>query len=153
MWISASAQKITWSKDRKLQWSDFKAKITDTVPAASVVGIKFMPVQYRPAIKKALYKATAVFDSNASFHNPRKIDNYLLTHERLHFDIAAMFALRLQQLSSERGYISEREAKMIFTDINTELSAYQEKYDKDTAHGADGDAQRKWTKLVGDQMP
>jgi hypothetical protein len=148
-----SAQTITWNKARKLQWSDFKGKVTDTTAAGSVVGVRFVPVNYHTAIKKGRYKASAVFDSNRSFHVPARSTDYLLKHERLHFDVAAIFAARLQRLADKKGLLSEREAKMMFIELNTDLRAYQEKYDEQTVHGTDIEAQSRWQKLISTQLP
>ncbi|MFD2147422.1 hypothetical protein [Mucilaginibacter antarcticus] len=151
--LTSSGQIITWSKTRKLQWTDFKGAVTDSTAAASVVGIRFMPVEYHTAVKKGRYKASAVFDTKLSFRVPNRATNYLLRHERLHFDIAAIFAVRLQKRADKKGLISEREAKIMFTEINNALMVYQEKYDDETAHGTGIVAQAGWQKISLDQIP
>jgi hypothetical protein len=150
---TASAQIITWSKTRKLQWSDFKGAVTDTTAAGSVVGIRFTPLEYRPAIKKAKYKASAVFDTKRSFQVSTRTTNFLLRHERLHFDVAAIFAARLQKMADRKSLLTEREARMLFTQFNGELIAYQNQYDEQTAHGTNIVAQAGWQKIILDQLP
>jgi hypothetical protein len=154
MTIGVSAQKIVWSKTRKLEWKDFKGRVTDsTTFAGTAADLEFVPGKRNLLSLKAKYTATAVFDSGSSFYRSEKSNDVLLEHEQLHFDIAAIYAIRLQQIFDKAGSLSEREAWKIFKGINDEFIAYQQLYDNETDHGTNTTAQSKWKKLVRDQLP
>ena len=151
---------IVWSKDKKLEWTDFKAVPDTTIIAYSKTSysIEIQPneilVDENNNIKG--YKALS---SIARFHKDlswvyRK-DDYLLKHEQLHFDIAALYAqkindefekLKAKEIADYDAYVE------VYNRLWTECRAFQKKYDKATNHGLLKDINDTWIEEISIQL-
>ena len=92
---------------------------------------------------------------NAGFQKPRswgrsKTD-YILNHEQGHFDIAEIFARKLNKKMSEYQFNKttyKNDLKNIYDGITTEKEVFQDQYDKETDHSRKKEQQAEWLKKI-----
>ncbi|GAA4269752.1 DUF922 domain-containing protein [Hyunsoonleella aestuarii] len=150
---------ITWSKDTKLAWEDFKAKPkTDS----SAVAITASGITFGFSIKSTDKNEVLSFntDVNAyfypeqSWYKPERATKDVLGHEQLHFSItelhARKFRARIEQLK-----VSNRirvELKKLQSTINRELAEMQNRYDFETDFSRNKENQEKWHRFVNAEL-
>ncbi len=145
---------ITWSKDRKLTWKDYRGKPKPRFAAASTV---YSLGRY---VDGSGGKATAVIEAyfycNDSWKKDDWINDEVLAHEQKHFDIVELFARKIRKKidSMTFGSLKEAEEKVesLYQGLNKEMDVYQDLYDKETDGSMDGDGQRKWEKKIAEEI-
>ncbi|WP_337043262.1 DUF922 domain-containing protein [Emticicia sp. 17c] len=152
---------IYWSDTRKLIYSDFKSKVKPLESfhpitiATTGAGILYRASKITPftfLIKECYIKS--YFDCRKSWFDKNFENPEVLEHEQLHFDITELFARRLRKkLINE--YITpitletlEKEIKQTMSD----LEKLQQKYDQEAGHGIDDEIQKKWRKLIAEEL-
>ncbi|MBK7270903.1 MAG: DUF922 domain-containing protein [Flavobacteriales bacterium] len=149
---AASAQEpIPWTADRALEWSDFNAKVpagTDR-DAYTYYGIQASWEQDAQGVVKA--NVECVFLPDKSWVRPEaKHSALLLTHERLHFDIAELHAraFREELPALVKGSDPERAFKAAHDRRMKALNEEQRRYDQETDHGRNEVVQGKWAERI-----
>lgn len=134
---------VKWSKDNKLTWSDFKGSPNlDVIAyAKTAYKIEILPsdVQVDEDNNIQNYEAMtveAVFYTNESWVYEKS--DYLLKHEQLHFDIAALYAFKIKM--AFRTLIKEKNANFnsyleVYQKLWSKCLETQKKYDSETQHG------------------
>ena len=92
------AGQISWNFQRPLTWADFKGKPEahdDLHAATTYAGIRLEVEEVAFPSGKITFKTEALFDPTRSWAHPERIDEHVLAHEQLHFDIAEMYARQL----------------------------------------------------------
>jgi hypothetical protein len=142
---------ISWSQDKKLTWADYKGQAkTDTDAAASTA--TYLGIEYNFNNKGFDYKITCSFSRTKSW-GLHKTD-YILAHEQGHFDIAEIFARKLNKKMSEYKFNKNKfkdDLKKIYITITTEKEEMQNDYDRETNHSINKDKQAEWLKKI-DQL-
>ena len=143
---------IPWNEFYQLQWSDFKGPRMDYSigDAGSVVEIKAKPYLVK---RKVYYDVVALFNRGKSWHSDQSAE--LLDHERLHFDIAELYARKIRKRISMLGPISSKEIKNVnrlIQDILYESNEADIRYDAETLHGAIRDKQLEWEINIHDEL-
>lgn len=146
---------LVWSLQRPIQWSDFQGQppmggegaaqtassftyhveCHDSAPAI-VVMATFWPAQSwaRPDIAR---------------RTPQGVRTLL--HERGHFNISELFARRFHRAASETaGLCPGRTDSLagLFDEQNRANTAMQDRYDRETVHGSDQEAQARWDAMI-----
>ncbi|MDT0553699.1 DUF922 domain-containing protein [Urechidicola vernalis] len=92
---------IQWSKSRKLEWKDFQGQPNEDVYAAALTSYKIEITPSKVIVDennniKNFNELTvkAYFYKNHSW--VVEMNDYLLQHEQLHFDIAELFARKMR---------------------------------------------------------
>src|ERR1700733_10251558 len=88
-----SSSLIDWSADKRLTWSDFKARPDENSPNAALTGTN---IQFDFAYSSQTgftYHITCRFDKNKSWGRVKT--DYILSHEQGHFDIAEIYTRKL----------------------------------------------------------
>ncbi len=146
---------IRWNLDNRLEWSDFKAEPKPSNNSVSVTasGITFSYSSKKSETRLIDYNYTvrADFYPNKSWYLKEKVDNNILNHERLHFDITELHARMFRQrIETSRFTINiDNQMNGLHDAINKELETLQKKYDAETRHSQDLEKQKEWqTKIV-----
>ncbi|WP_248723285.1 hypothetical protein [Seonamhaeicola sp. ML3] len=151
---------IKWSKETKLDWSDFKAPPNTDI-------IEYAQTSY----KIEIVPSDVLVDQNNNIQNYQSLsvvanfypnhswvfkkDNYLLKHEQLHFDIAGLYALKMtvEFDKLKRNKIADFDSYMdIYKKLWAECRNIQKRYDKETNHGLLADINNKWIEEITTQI-
>jgi len=175
-----AAAPIEWSKDVKLTQRDFRSKVPASAgdTAHSWVGLD---VAWECREGEARSHARAIFDpdqswwrsgtssiwggldeglSRSQLENRRTAaerDQDLLRHEQLHFDLTELSARKIRRQFEDLSRVCATPAgdgrmSAAVADIERAWTEEQSRYDKDTGHGANRVAQRRWELRVRRQL-
>lgn len=143
---------LSWNEFYKLQWDDFRGEPDDSShgDAATSVSIKAKPFVVRKDIS---YDVVALFNRSKSWVRDKSPS--LLSHERLHFDIAELYARKIRKKISELKASGVDDVKTFNAAIEELLHESNEvdiQYDIETLHGAMSKKQAAWEKKVEDEL-
>lgn len=139
---------IIWSEDRKLTWDDFKAapqQMGNTV-AMTTTHLGF---SYSVANGKVTYKIDCQFEKNKSWGLVK--NDWILKHEQGHFDIAEIFARKLNKAVGEYQFNKntfQKDLNVIYRSIVDEKEKFQQQYDDETDHSRNKAKQEEWIKKI-----
>ncbi|WOD43121.1 hypothetical protein [Hwangdonia lutea] len=147
---------ISWSKNRKLKWEDFKG-IKDSISFTENGAVTDYSISLLPRnIKVDEYdkiNAIALFFKETSWTITESLG--LLKHEQIHFDIAEIYARKIRKCFSEKKENGESDIYsyiQIAKGLGNQCTVYQQLYDSETAHGTIGLKQLKWEKKVAKEL-
>lgn len=150
--------KMTW-QEHPLTWNDFKGtpEAGNPFDANTNSGISYS-WSLRSSEKETdfLYSVETYFYPDLSWVKPDKKSNDLLAHEQLHFDITELHARKLREAMKnyklpEKEKIKE-ELKKIYRDIEYSRTQMQERYDLETDHSQNVQAQQKWKNFIKSEL-
>jgi predicted secreted Zn-dependent protease len=158
VWIASLSGKpdndvIIWTSQTKLTWSDFKEKEqkqSDHV-AMSKCGISMKTTYPEGKRAKPEYSVFAYFEPNASWYIHDKVDGQVLQHEQLHFDIAGLFAIKMNRVLNGKAFTPSH-ARHTFDRLFATYKQTQQQYDNETKNGLDKMAQKRWEKFIYNQL-
>lgn len=149
---------LLWREDLKLTWGDFKGEKnieTDAV-AVTASGITFA-YKVKKANGQIIDFTTTVeahFYPSKSWVIKKLADGYILAHEQLHFDITELHVRKFKkQIGAVRA--SQKlgnELDRLHQNINKELEAMQNRYDKESNNSINKDIQSKWSLFVAKEL-
>lgn len=143
---------LIWQQSRPLRWHDFKGipeKGDKIHGAVTYAGLDVEVADNGPL----QFSVVAVFDPFRSWVHPERKDPELLAHEQLHFDIAAVYAMKLEQkLNSLRNKWDREKIKKIISIYEKAQLKSQQRYDDDSLHGIRKDQQQAWRKLINREL-
>ncbi len=143
---------ISWNESKKLTWADYKGKAKpDTDAAASTA--TYLGIEYNFSNKGFDYKITCSFSKTKSW-GLHKTD-YILSHEQGHFDIAEIFARKLNKKMSEYKFNKNNfkdDLKKIYVNITSEKEEMQNDYDRETNHSIIKDKQTEWLRKIENML-
>lgn len=151
-------EKIRWRDDLQLSWEDFKAEpdLSSSYSANTNSGIS-----YDWSYSKARGEVKLEHEVFSNFYPYRswvkpdlRDDEYLLAHERLHFDISELHARRLRKALSEYEPARNirQDLKQIYNRIDEERRKMQKAFDKETNHSENREAETAWRKFVKTEL-
>lgn len=139
---------LKWTQGRKLTWSDYKASPDpDSDAAASTT--TYLAIEYNMNNGDFGYKITSTFSKTRSWG--RHKDDYILSHEQGHFDIAEIFARKLNKKMEEYKFNDrtyQKDLKKIYDEVTDQKEEMQEKYDAETRHSINKEKQAEWLKKI-----
>ena len=152
MWcFSTQSNLIEWTAERKLTWQDFKGQpdksSTNAALTSSSINIEF---GYNSSGLK--YNIKCRFDQNLSWGRIK--NEYILSHEQGHFDIAEIHARKLNQQLKAYKFNNRtvgKDINRIYDTVMKEHHALQSKYDDETNYSRDPAKQNEW-KIKIDEM-
>lgn len=148
---SAGEETIPWSEKQKLTWADYKGAVkTDSDVAASTA--TYLGIEYNFNNNGFGYKITCSFSKTKSW-GLHKTD-YILAHEQGHFDIAEIFARKLNKQMKDYKFDKDNfkeDLKEIYLKITEEKEIMQNDYDRETNHSILKEKQTEWLKKI-DQL-
>lgn len=150
-----SENEISWRKDRKLSWNDFRGPIPGDVEeqtaAATYCGIGFETNTISTTNKELKINVYNTFYINSSWAKPEEMTNDVLAHEQGHFDLCELYTRKLREhLSTVNVDVSTLKPTLrsVYDRIQAEYKKRQEAYENETAHGVNLPQQRKWEKIL-----
>jgi lipopolysaccharide export LptBFGC system permease protein LptF len=143
---------IPWSASRRLTWSDFTGNpdphSTNAALTSSNINIEFGYDE-----KGFQYTIKCSFDKNRSW--VRIKNSEVLAHEQGHFDIAEIYARKLNKLMKAYRF----NAKTVGTDINQlyenamkQHRQTQLQYDQETDYSRNKPKQEEWLKKIAGDL-
>ncbi len=150
-------EKIQWRNSRLLTWEDFKAEPDESLPfsANTNSGISYSwsysTASGKPDLK---YEVSSNFYPYKSWVKDIENEAYLLSHEQLHFDISELHARKLRQALDNYipGRSIRQDLKSIYNNIESERSAMQNLFDKESQHSENREAEIRWRNFVAKEL-
>ncbi|WP_370225804.1 DUF922 domain-containing protein [Mesoflavibacter sp.] len=151
-------EEVSWSENYKLTWSDFKGAPNNQTDAVAITasGITFSYSIKKTSNKVHSFKTLvkAYFYPEHSWCKKEMVDDNILRHEQLHFDITELHArLFRQQIAKLKPSLDiDNQLDQLHQSINKQLSLMQNSYDEETNHSINTEAQIKWQESVAKQL-
>ena len=139
---------ISWHPDKKLTWADYKGTPKPESDAVASTAT-YLGIEYNFSNKNFGYKITCSFSKTRSWGSHKT--DYILSHEQGHFDIAEIFARKLNWRMSEYRFNKnsfQTDLKKIYDEITLEKETMQNDYDRETNHSIKRDKQAEWLKKI-----
>lgn len=139
---------LSWNEFYHLQWDDFRGTPGENAigDAGTAVQINAMPFRVKNLVR---YDVVAQFNRNKSWS--REQSAALLAHERLHFDIAELYARKIRKRIATLQAAGVNDVKKYNAEIRKLLAESNEidhQYDIETLHGALSRQQGEWSQKV-----
>ena len=144
---------IPWSAEKKLSWEDFRARPDRDSQNAAMTGtnIKF---DFIYNSKDGFhFHIQCFFDKNSSWGRIK--NDYILSHEQGHFDIAEIHARKLYKALKEyQPDIAKANEQLnrIYNKVMQELNATQSKYDEETNFSLNKEEQKRWLSKIEEEL-
>ncbi|NRD24666.1 DUF922 domain-containing protein [Winogradskyella litoriviva] len=151
---------IKWSKDKKLTWSDFKGppNLDVIAYAQTAYKIEILPSNVQVDDENNIQNYTAM-TAEAVFYTQEswvyEKSDYLLKHEQLHFDIAALFANKIK--IAFNTLIKAKNANFdsyleVYQKLWAKCLETQKKYDTETQHGQLVKENDEWIERINNEI-
>jgi hypothetical protein len=141
---------MVWQKNRKLTWNDYQGKQQKRFAAASTVYSMYRNIS-KTSSGNIIATVKALFYPKDSWKSSW-IDDALLAHEQKHFDIVELYARKLRKQLTQIKVRDEADAEQkldsLHKIIDTEMDAFQDKYDDETNSSMAHDEQISWIKKI-----
>ena len=148
---SEPAELLIWDLNRPLSWDDFKKRTgpEELYKAFTYSGIQF---EVKRQDSTVLIQVRPYFDPTQSWVHKDHLDDGLLAHEQIHFDLTALAAVEMDlRLEPYRVSLSEfidleymEPVQEMYDSLFDALDQRQKLYDQQTVHGTDTLEQMKW---------
>ena len=143
---------IKWQEDRRLTWDDFKAapqKLGNTA-AMTTTHLGF---SYSVTNGTVAYKIDCRFEKTKSWGLVK--NDWILRHEQGHFDIAEIFARKLNQSINEYQFNRnsfQKDLDVIYKSVVDEKEKFQQQYDNETDYSRNKTNQEEWYKKIESEL-
>jgi predicted secreted Zn-dependent protease len=135
---------IKWNATQKLSWSDYKASPnTESDAAASTT--TYLGIEYKISSSNFKFKIESTFSKKHSWGLHKT--EYILAHEQGHFDIAEIFARKLNKEMKAYQFKKQtyqKDLDKIYNDILDAKEEMQNSYDEETNHSINKEKQKQW---------
>jgi len=155
--FSFSTQKddnsIPWVASRKLTWADFKSRPDNNSTNAALTSSKIIFKYSYDSDKGFNYTIGCLFEKNGSWGRVKT--DYILSHEQGHFDIAEIYARKLNKIIKAYSFnaaTAQKEVPAIYEKIMKELAAMQNQYDSETDFSRDREQQTAWSEKINREL-
>jgi hypothetical protein len=135
---------IDWKGAKKLTWTDYKGQPQAGTDAAAAT-TTYLGIEYLIDEKGFTFKIQCRFSKTKSWGKSKT--DYILEHEQGHFDIAEIFARKLNKNMSEYKFNKDsfrKDLKSIYDSVAIEKENFQNQYDLETDHSRKKDQQAAW---------
>lgn len=139
---------LEWTEDRKLSWADYKAP-PDRYSDAAASTTTYLVIDYCIGHNSFTYKIESRFSKTRSWGLYQT--EYILAHEQGHFDIAEVYARKLNKRMQEYVFNSrtyDRDLKRIYDLTTEEKMKTQDRYDRETNHSINREQQAAWQQKI-----
>ncbi len=156
--FNGDATEFSWSDTYKLTWNDFQGAPDQNSEAVAVTasGITFNYSIKKTKTKVLSFKTMikAHFYPEHSWCKESEVDDHVLSHEQLHFDITELHA-RLFREKVDALRPSQNVAETLqdyHKTINENLENMQNKYDSESNYSIDKEGQAIWQSYVEKEL-
>src|SRR5688572_11033505 len=150
--IMPDEDSIKWQKDRKLTWDDFKAP-PQKIGSTAAMTTTHLGFSYNVTNGKITYKIDCRFEKNKSWGLVK--NEWVLKHEQGHFDIAEIFARKLNQSINEYQFNKssfQKDLDAIYKSVVADKEKFQQQYDDETDHSRIKTKQEEWLKKIESEL-
>ncbi len=143
---------INWNENRKLTWDDFKAP-PQKLGSTAAMTTTHLGFSYKIANGKISYEIDCRFEKSKSWGLVK--NDWVLKHEQGHFDIAELFARRLNKATVEYQFNRssfQNDLDLIYKTVVAEKEKYQQQYDDETDYSRNKDKQEEWLKKIENEL-
>lgn len=147
-----SLSSIEWGQP--IAYEDFEATPSKSDTAAANISVTIL-LGYSKTKSGALkFKVVAVMEKNESWIKEEFRKHHILKHEQGHFDIAHIYAKRLETTLRQKHYTGNDIAALntIYDRFLEEMHVLQMRYDRETKGGWDALAQSKWRRFIDGEV-
>jgi len=147
---------VVWKAGRPLQWNDFNGPIdyTSSFEATTYTSMRYVYTwRLENGTYHIVFKTHGYMHTNTSWSHVNKQTDYLLGHEQLHFDITELFARKLLEAYKAETFdpkapdLKQKIAR-ICTEMEVQRNAMQKRYDEETNHCKNHEAQHSWEQYI-----
>ena len=139
---------IKWNENRKLTWDDFKAA-PQQMGSTVAMTTTHLGFSYSIANGKVTYQIDCQFEKKKSWGLVK--NDWILKHEQGHFDIAEIFARKLNKAVGEYQFNKntfQKDLNAIYKSIIDEKEKFQQQYDDETDHSRNKPKQEEWLNKI-----
>ena len=139
---------IEWNESRKLSWSDFTGQPDASSPNAALTSSS-INVEFGYDRTTLTYSIKCRFNKMRSWGKIKT--DYILAHEQGHFDIAEIFARKLNKALKAYKFNSSTVGK----DVNAIYDGVikeQQAYDHETDHSRNPVKQQEWVRKIAEEL-
>lgn len=143
-----------WTKNRSIEWTDFLGRVNDS---SDYDAETFAEVCYKYNFSKGClpkFEVFATFNKYTSWSKFQRQTKSLLKHEQLHFDIAQLYAIKLEKRFLHYKYTANfaSEVREIFNAVKAEYHFMQMQCDEATNHSLNKEKQADWEAYVNNEL-
>lgn len=142
---------IHWTS-KKLAWSDYKGE-PDKSSGAAAITSTVIGMEYNVRNNDLTFTIECKFSKKQSWGRVK--NDYILSHEQGHFDIAEIFARKLYKELSEYKFKKrsfQNDIQKIYNKIMDEKEIYQNKYDNQTDFSRNKKQQAEWLETINEEL-
>lgn len=151
-WSPQPSRLIDWSATRKLTWNDFLGRPDHSNNNAALTSSN-INFSFGYGSAGFRYSISCRFDKRKSWVRLRT--DYVLAHEQGHFDIAEIYARKLNKALKEYRYREatvSRDLNILYDRLVKEHHEMQARYDRETNHSRNKTQQALWLKKIASQL-
>ena len=150
---------ITWSNAQKLHWGNFEGEPdynSDAVAiTASGITYGYSAKTYSNSNRiDYTTNVVAQFYPAQSWYLKERVNDTVLGHEQLHFDITELHARKLRKRFQNTRFSKniQKEIAKVYDQVNKELRDMQNAYDDGSDYSRNYEGQIKWEKFIADEL-
>ncbi|MEP7279830.1 MAG: DUF922 domain-containing protein [Bacteroidota bacterium] len=148
-----NSAEIPWTASRKLTWSDFRSRPDNNSTNAALTSSKIAFNYSYGEVTGFSFTISCVFDKNSSWGRLKTV--YILAHEQGHFDIAEIYARKLNKTLSHYVFnaaTTPKEIPAIYQKLMKEEGEFQNQYDEETNFSRNKDIQARWLQKIREEL-
>lgn len=148
---------IVWEPGKKLTWKDFKGEPEQNSRSVAVTssGIGYKLITPKDNRKSSCNVIVfAYFSTRNSWYKSKYVNDNVLAHEQLHFDITALYAQKLIKAINGIRLKGDfkTELEKLYSAVVKEMDAVQKQYDHQTESSINESAQIIWQNKIEGQL-
>lgn len=148
---------FSWSRARRLTWSDFRGEMPPgkggtAAETACGIGFETNSVSGSNPVEVFVYNSFSRVDS---WVRPGVNDMVVLQHEQGHFDLCELYTRRFRERLSKikvTGKTMKTVLPGMYNKLQQEYIERQQDYERDTRHGIDDIQQRRWQRIIAEEL-
>ncbi len=147
-----SPEQIQWDATRRLNWTDFKAMPPENAGNAALTSSGIL-MSFTTNGETFHYELSCNFDQSKSWGRVK--NEYILSHEQGHFDIAELYTRKLNKSLKAYRYQPgsfNKDINTIYRNTMKELKDTQDQYDEQTDHSRNVTQQKNWLAKIDNSL-
>lgn len=150
--LAQDASSLEWGG--MISYEDFQSSPDEADTAAANISVSILLGYVNTQSNILRFKVVAVMDKDESWIKEGFRKPHILKHEQGHFDIAQIFARKLEAVLKKRFY-SPTDVRLLsdlYDDFLNQMNEVQVRYDQETRGGWDPVAQSKWRRYIEEEL-